>query len=75
MSGPVRIDGAEPLLEKWPVDRPAKLGEWVIRVDNLVEPGLEEIVLSVVRRSLGRIESPSAKPTERQNHDQTNGSI
>src|SRR5271165_6371678 len=23
------------------------------------------------RRSLGRIESPSAKPTERQNHDQT----
>src|ERR1700734_1050568 len=27
------------------------------------------------RRSLGRIESPSAKPTERQNHDQTSGSI
>src|SRR6202042_460111 len=27
------------------------------------------------RRSLGRIESPSAKPTERQNHDQTPRSI
>src|SRR5271155_5099633 len=27
------------------------------------------------RRSLGRIESPSAKPTERQNHDQTTRSI
>jgi hypothetical protein len=27
------------------------------------------------RRSFGRIESPSAKPTERQNHDQTPRSI
>src|SRR5271157_1161675 len=27
------------------------------------------------RRSLGRIESPSAKPTERQNHDRRSGSI
>jgi hypothetical protein len=48
LSSLVGIDRAEPLLEKAPVDRPAELGEWVIRVDDLVEPGPEEIVLPAV---------------------------
>jgi hypothetical protein len=41
----VRIDRAEPRLEKAPVDRPAELRQRVIEVDDLVEPGPEEIVL------------------------------
>ena len=53
MSGLVGIDRAEPLLEKAPVDRPAELGERVIRVDDLVEPRLEEIVLPAVPPLLG----------------------
>jgi hypothetical protein len=75
LSGLVGIDRAEPLLEKTPVDRPAELGERVVQVDDLVEPSPKKIVLQLSRRSLGRIESPSVKPTERQNHHQTSGSI
>jgi hypothetical protein len=75
MSGLVGIDRAEPLLEKAPVNRPAELRQRVIQVDDLVEARPEKIVLPLSRRSLGRIESPSAKPTERQNHDRTSGSI
>ena len=75
VAGLVGIDRAEPRLEKTPVDRPAKLRQRVIEVDDLVEPGPEKIVCPLSRRSLGRIESPSAKPTERQNHDRTSGSI
>src|SRR6185437_2796135 len=76
MSSLVRIDGAEPPLEKAPVDRPAELRQRVLRVDDLVEPGLEEIVLPAVPPLPGphRI-TPSAKPTERQNHDQPPRSI
>ena len=48
MSGLVGIDRAEPLLEKAPVDRPAELRQRVIHVDDLVEPGPEEIVLPAV---------------------------
>jgi hypothetical protein len=61
MSGFVRIEGAEPLLEKAPVDRPAELRKRVVRVDDLVETGLEEIVLPAVPPLLSRIESPSVK--------------
>ena len=75
VAGLVRIDRAEPRLEKAPVDRPAELRQRMIEVDDLVKPGPEKIVLPVSRRSLGRIESPSAKPTERQNHVQTRRSI
>ena len=48
VSGLVRIDRAEPPLEKAPVDRPAKLRQRVIEVDDLVEPGPEKIVLPAV---------------------------
>ena len=48
MSGLVGIDRAEPLLEKAPVDRPAELRQRVVRVDDLVETGLEQIVLPAV---------------------------
>ena len=63
MSGLVRIDRAQPLLEEAPGNRPAELRQRVIDVDGLVEPRLEEIVLPAVPPPLGRIESPSAKPT------------
>ena len=71
MAGLVGIDRAKPLLEEAPVDRPAELRQRVVQVDDLVEPRLKEVVLPAVSRSFGRIELPSAKPTERQNHDQT----
>jgi hypothetical protein len=48
MSGVVGIDRAEPLLEKAPVDRSAELGERMVRVDDLVEPRPEQIVLPAV---------------------------
>ena len=48
VAGLVGIDRAEPRLEKPPVDRPAELRQRVIHVDDLVEPGLEEIVLPAV---------------------------
>src|SRR4029077_16644138 len=48
MAGLVGIDRAEPLLEKAPVDRPAELRQRVVRVDDLVETGLEQIVLPAV---------------------------
>src|SRR5215204_5957976 len=41
----VRVDRPTPLLEKAPVDRPYELHERVIKVDDLVEPGSEEITL------------------------------
>src|SRR5208282_458753 len=49
----LRIDRAEPLLEKAPVDRPAELGQRVVRVDDLVEPRPEQIVLPAVPPLLG----------------------
>ena len=58
-----------------PVDRPAKLSQRVVHVDDLIEPRPEEIVCPLSRRSLGRIESPSAEPTEAGNHSQTLHSI
>ena len=48
VSGLVGIDRAEPLLEKAPVDRPTKLRQRVIQVDDLVEPRPEKIVLPAV---------------------------
>ena len=48
MPGLVRIDRAEPRLEEAPVDRPTELRQRVTRVDDPVEPGFEEIVLSAV---------------------------
>ncbi len=53
MPGLVRIDRAEPFLEKAPVDRPTELRQRVIPVDDLVEPRPEEIVLSAVATLLG----------------------
>jgi hypothetical protein len=53
VAGLVRIDRAEPRLEKAPVDRPAELRQRVIEVDDLVEPRPEEIVLPAVPPLLG----------------------
>jgi hypothetical protein len=49
----VRIDRAEPFLEKAPVNRPTELRQRVIPGDDLVEPRPEEIVLSAVATLLG----------------------
>ena len=70
MSGLVGIDRAEPPLEKAPVDRPAELRQRVIEVDDLVEARPEKIVLPAVTPLPGPHRITSAKPTERQNHDQ-----
>jgi hypothetical protein len=53
VSGLVRIDRAEPLLEEAPGNRPAELRQRVIDVDDLVEPRLEEVVLPAVPPLLG----------------------
>jgi len=72
----VCIDRAEPFLEKAPVNRPTELRQRVIPVDDLVEPrARKRSFCPLSRRSLGRIESPSVKPTERQKHDKAPQSI
>ena len=48
MAGPVRIDRAEPLLQKAPVDRPRQLRQRMVEIDDLVEPRLEQIVLPAI---------------------------
>jgi hypothetical protein len=48
VSSLVGIDRPEPILEEAPVDRPAKLGQRVVHVDDLIEPRPEEIVLPAV---------------------------
>jgi hypothetical protein len=47
----------------------------MVQVDDLVEPRPEQIALPAVRRSLGRIESPSITPMDEQNHAQNRHSI
>jgi hypothetical protein len=56
----VRIGRSEPLLEKPPVDGSTELRQRVAHVDDLVEPPPEQIGLSALPRSFGRIESSSA---------------
>ena len=48
MPGPVRIDRAEPLLQKPPVDRAAELRQRMADIDDLIEPRPEQIVLSAL---------------------------
>ena len=48
MARSVRIDRAEPLLQKAPVNRPRQLRQRMIGIDDLVEPRLEEIVLPTI---------------------------
>jgi len=48
LARPVVIDGAEALLQKAPVDRAGELRQRMAHVDDLVEPGLEKIVLSAL---------------------------
>ena len=44
----VRIDRAEPLFQKAPVDRARQLRQRTARVDDLVQPRLEQIALPAV---------------------------
>ena len=48
LTGLVRIDRPEPLLQKPPVDRRGQPRQRVAQVDDLVEPGLEQIVLTAL---------------------------
>src|SRR3984957_3752310 len=48
LSSLVGIDRPKPILKEAPVDRPAKLGQRVVHVDDLIEPRPEEIVLTAV---------------------------
>lgn len=48
LTRPVRINGAEALLQKIPVDRARKFHERAIHSDDLVEPCLEQIILPAV---------------------------
>ena len=48
MAGSLRIDRAEPRLEKSPIDRSGELGQRMAHVDDLVEPGAKEVVLTAV---------------------------
>src|SRR5207302_5194631 len=45
---PVRITGAEAILQKIPVDRARKFHERAIHIGDLVEPRLEQIILPVI---------------------------
>jgi hypothetical protein len=48
LTRPVRINGAEALLQKIPVDRARKFHERAIPIGDLVEPCLEQIILPAV---------------------------
>ena len=48
LTRPVRINGAEALLQKIPVDRARKFHERAIHIGDLVEPCLEQIILPAV---------------------------
>ena len=58
--GLVGIDRPEPLLQKPPIDLPPELRQRVVQVDDLIEPRAKRSSCPLSRRSLGRIESPSA---------------
>ena len=62
--GIIRVDRPEPLFEKAPVDRPRELHERVIEVDDLVEPGPEEIALPRLPTFLWPHESPRCRLDE-----------
>jgi hypothetical protein len=72
----VRIDRAEPLLEKPPVDRCGEPRQRVTHVDDLVEPRLEEIALAAVLTLLRpHRESLPSPPTTVENHASAPDSI
>jgi hypothetical protein len=48
MAGLVRIDRAELLFQKAPIDRTGELGQRMAQVDDLVEAGAKEVVLTAV---------------------------
>ena len=60
---PIRINRPKGLLEKSPIDPLRQPYPRTGHVDDLVEPGLEQIPLAVSRRSLGFIPSPKANQT------------
>ncbi len=53
LSGSVAVDGAEVRLEGGPCDLVGELHEGVLEVDDLIEPGAEEVGLSAVAPFLG----------------------
>jgi hypothetical protein len=57
-AGIVVIDRAESLLEKPPIDRAGEPRQRMIEIDNLIEPGLEQIVLSALSTLLRPHQSP-----------------
>jgi transcription initiation factor TFIID subunit TAF12 len=72
----VRIDRAEPLFQKPPIDRPRQLRQGMAHIRGLVEPRPEKIVLSPQsRRSFGRIESSPARLPKAENLNQSRRSI
>ena len=66
LAGLVRIDRAEPLLQKAPVDRRGQLRQRMAQVDDLVEPGAEKIVLTAVPTLLRPHRESLPSPLRRQ---------
>src|SRR5450432_1027243 len=48
MARSVRIDRAEPLLQKAPIDRERQLRQRMLQIDDLIEPRPEQIVLAAI---------------------------
>jgi hypothetical protein len=48
MARSVRIDRAEPLLQKAPIDRKRQLRQRMLQIDDLIEPRPEQIVLAAI---------------------------
>ncbi len=72
----VAVNRAEACLEKAPVDRPRELGERMIDIDDLVEPGLEKIVLpGLTPLSRPHQNHPPFRSQNEENHAQSRRSI
>jgi hypothetical protein len=61
-AGPVLVDRPEAFLEEAPVDRTGELHERVARIDDLVEPGPEQVRLPGLASLLGSHDSPRRDP-------------
>jgi hypothetical protein len=75
MARSVRIDRAEPLLQKAPIDRERQLRQRMLQIDDLISRAMNRSFWPLSRRSLGRIETPSTEPVEEENHAQSRRSI
>ncbi len=69
MAGPFRIDRAEPLLQKAPVNRPRQLRQRMIQIDDLIESRPEQMALSRRFRTCGPFGGPVAWTMQKTTYD------